>query len=437
METLDVTLTVDSSGKYPAYLRIVDALGNGLSGASVTFDGDAGTTDANGEVLFLRSVGSYDAAIRMEHYKTENLSVTVDASGKTLTVMLDPTGADYDAKNEILTVQASYTAYTAKTGGEVIASGSCLRDTEDKVIYIEGADGVRVPLLIPLLEPDSDDWGEVSYVWSADHSAVTARRVHKYNTSHVEEETVTATGAVTRAPTCEAKGETTWTSAAFSNPAFAVQTDQAENLDPIAHDWGEPSYEWAEDYSTVTATVICRNDASHTMTETVQTTALRTESTYDAEGSIRYTGVFENAAFTTQTKSVPIPKMPQEDVNADGTIDLADFTQLFFWSIYGSEAWPIGGSAEHYDFNQDGKADAADAVGLAFRDGMFGSDRLGVLVIAAYENGRMTACVILDSSSELSNSQIALLKAAGELRVFFLSGGYTPLTAAAKAVKQG
>ena len=68
------------------------------------------------------------------------------------------------------------------------------------------------------------DWDEIQYVWADDNSTVTATRTCKRDATHVETETVKATGAVTKAATAEADGERTFTSEAFQNTAFAVQT---------------------------------------------------------------------------------------------------------------------------------------------------------------------------------------------------------------------
>ena len=428
-------LAVNTSGKYPAYLRIADALGNALPGADVTFDGETAAADVNGEVLFLRSVGSYDAAVSKTGYKTENLSVSVDASGKTWTIALRPEGAEYDERNEILTLAEGYSAYTEQTGGEEIASGAYPRDAEDRIIFIEGADGVRLPMRIPLLEPDSADWGEPSYVWSQDCSSVTATRTHRYNESHTETETVQTTSTLTKAAACETMGETTYT-AAFESAAFPTQTKTVANIPALGHAWNEAEYIWSDDNSEVTATAVCLRDAHHTLTETVSTVPEQTEDpTYDGEGTLVYTAAFANDVFSTQYRSVAIPRIPCEDVNADGTVDLADFTQLMLWSIYGSERYPIGGSTAHFDFNGDGKTDARDAVSLAFREELFETGTLSFLAIAAYQNGRMTSCAFLDADGEFTDSQIARLKAAGEIKLFFLSGACVPLTSAIRAVK--
>ena len=45
----------------------------------------------------------------------------------------------------------------------------------------------------------------------------------------------------------------------------------------------------------------------------------------------------------------------------------------------------------------------------------------------------MTSCAVLDGSGELGDRQIALLRAAGEIRLFFLSEDYQPLAPSVKA----
>ena len=66
-------------------------------------------------------------------------------------------------------------------------------------------------------------WNDPTYVWSEDHTSVTATRTCKRDAAHVETETVSAT-AVTRPPTNNEEGETTYTSAPFTKDVFTVQT---------------------------------------------------------------------------------------------------------------------------------------------------------------------------------------------------------------------
>ncbi|MBQ6623542.1 MAG: hypothetical protein IJH57_02875 [Mogibacterium sp.] len=151
-------------------------------------------------------------------------------------------------------------------------------------------------------------WGEPSYEWAEDNSTVTATRVCTVEGKHTQTETVNTTSEVTTEPTCENKGEATYT-ATFKNEAFATQTKTAE-VPALGHDWSEPSYEWAKDNSTVTATRVCTLNPKHVQTETVNTSSnVTTEPTCEDEGAATYTAAFENAAFETQTKTADIPAL--------------------------------------------------------------------------------------------------------------------------------
>ena len=79
------------------------------------------------------------------------------------------------------------------------------------------------------------DWASPTYSWSADYAAVTARRVCRHDAAHIETETVGTTAKVTTQPTCTGKGKTTYTSAAFENPAFKVRKKTVTNIAALGH----------------------------------------------------------------------------------------------------------------------------------------------------------------------------------------------------------
>ena len=80
------------------------------------------------------------------------------------------------------------------------------------------------------------DWGEVAYTWAEDNSSVTAKRTCANDSTHVETETANAT-LVTVNATCTEAGSKTWTSAAFANEAFTVQT-KTEAIEALGHAYG-------------------------------------------------------------------------------------------------------------------------------------------------------------------------------------------------------
>ena len=72
------------------------------------------------------------------------------------------------------------------------------------------------------------DWGKPQYKWTGNDS-VTATRMCKNNTSHIETETVNTVAEITKAATYTEMGETSYT-ATFTNPAFAQQTRALKDI---------------------------------------------------------------------------------------------------------------------------------------------------------------------------------------------------------------
>ena len=78
------------------------------------------------------------------------------------------------------------------------------------------------------------DWGEVKYTWT--DNTCKAERVCKHDSTHIESETVTATGTTITAATCKEKGKMKYT-ATFVNTAFAVQEKEVD-IDFAEHTYG-------------------------------------------------------------------------------------------------------------------------------------------------------------------------------------------------------
>ena len=185
--------------------------------------------------------------------------------------------------------------------------GIIVSEQANITIFKEAGTTEITDIIIPI-NPDAHDWNAPSYQW-LDEKTVKASRVCSNNTSHIESEDGTVTSEVTQKATCSVPEETTYT-ATFTNPVFATRTKTVTSgdIDPNAHDWGEVTYKWAKDNSSVTAIRTCKNNISHNETETVQTTKTVTkEATETAPGDILYSAEFSNPAFKKQTKYEEIP----------------------------------------------------------------------------------------------------------------------------------
>ena len=78
------------------------------------------------------------------------------------------------------------------------------------------------------------DWGEVKYTWT--DNTCKAERVCKHDSTHIESETVTATGTTITAATCKEKGKMKYT-ATFVNTTFAMQEKEVD-IDFAPHTFG-------------------------------------------------------------------------------------------------------------------------------------------------------------------------------------------------------
>ena len=103
----------------------------------------------------------------------------------------------------------------------------------------------------------------------------------------------------------EAAHEHVWAAATCTEPAICTICGETKGT-AAGHDWSEPRYTWASDYSSVTAERHCRNDGcGETETETARTSSsVAAAATCTAKGKTRYTASFANSAFFTQTKTV-------------------------------------------------------------------------------------------------------------------------------------
>ena len=150
------------------------------------------------------------------------------------------------------------------------------------------------------------------YVWTDDGSACTATATCTNcgtdTEGHIITENAAITSAKTKDPTCEVKGETTYT-ATFTNAVFSTQTKTVADIDALGHDWSSvlysPSFETLDEYGYpiyCTARRDCRRDSSHKDIETVTMTREITREPYCGwDGELLYTAIFENPAFETRT----------------------------------------------------------------------------------------------------------------------------------------
>ena len=150
------------------------------------------------------------------------------------------------------------------------------------------------------------DYQFVEFVWTETPESFTAQAkyVCSHDATHVELHDAEITNAVTTEPGCETTGVRTYTA------SYDGHTDtKTDAITPINHDW-QVAYQWSADYSTCTASAVCKNDSSHKLTETVDSVyTVVTPATEISEGLGKYTATFTKEAFEVQEKEITLDKL--------------------------------------------------------------------------------------------------------------------------------
>ena len=130
---------------------------------------------------------------------------------------------------------------------------------------------------------------------------------HDYSHKTYVEAVVTPT---VQEPTCEGIGRTLYQATLSAGNSLDHnehgEAKYAKATKKLGHDWGEATYTWADDNSSVTATHVCKRDSSHVVTETVKTEITKTTKA----PTCKDTGIgdfktkdFWDSAFQEQTKT--------------------------------------------------------------------------------------------------------------------------------------
>ena len=110
-------------------------------------------------------------------------------------------------------------------------------------------------------------------------------------------------------PSSESSKSESSSSGQTSSSSQATSSSESSSTEHI-HSWGAPTYVWAEDLASCTATRVCSEDEAHKETETARSTfEVATAATCSAEGKGKFTVNFNNPAFSAQVKEVSIDKI--------------------------------------------------------------------------------------------------------------------------------
>ena len=188
----------------------------------------------------------------------------------------------------------------------VTKEAKCEEDGSGRYTVTFDNEGLGIAHFDITLEAIGHEWGEVTYTWSDDYSSCTATRVCKNDSNHIESETADSAYTEIIPATCDTDGSAVY-DVAFENKAFEAQSHEI-TLPATGHSWGTPTYTWSDDYSSCTATRVCKNDSNHIESETADSAYTEIiPATCDTDGSAVYDVAFENKAFEAQSHEITLP----------------------------------------------------------------------------------------------------------------------------------
>lgn len=276
-------------------------------GTTVKYGTEKGTYDKDESPKY-KDVGTYDVYFKVSgnnNYNDYEGSATVTISKKPVTANVSAEDKTYDGKTDA-TVSASVKP-------EDLASGDSIEITGLTGNFTDASAGEDKKVTVDSSAKQISGTGSDNYEVSIPEET-TASITHLI--TEVKEVPATCTETGKKQHWKDEEGTL------YKDAEGKETVAEAELVIPaLEHDWNNPTYEWAEDNSTVTATRTCKNDASHIETETAKTTSKVTkDATETEEGEATYTATFKNPAFTEQTKTESIPKLePEEEVTYSNT----------------------------------------------------------------------------------------------------------------------
>ncbi|MBQ2604732.1 MAG: fibronectin type III domain-containing protein, partial [Clostridia bacterium] len=160
-------------------------------------------------------------------------------------------------------------------------------------------------------------WGEASYVWRVDGKnwICTATRTCGNDSTHVESEESTAIADQTTDPTCETKGETTYT-ATFVNTAFTKQEKKETDVEALGHRFIH-LFDWVwNGFDNAVAYIACDHNKDHIETADAAAQVTNTvPAECEKEGYIYHTATIDIAdpdnGTTTQYTDTKVETLDQ------------------------------------------------------------------------------------------------------------------------------
>ena len=148
-------------------------------------------------------------------------------------------------------------------------------------------------------------WGTASYEWTQTASGWSCKASVKCtaDSTHAQEQTVSAAYTVITAATTTSEGKGRYT-ATFSDSVFTVQTKDVTIPKIHEHVWGEPTYAWTGT-TACQATAACSQCSEKKIESGKVSSSVTTEATCTTDGERTYKAIFTTFTATVKTETIP------------------------------------------------------------------------------------------------------------------------------------
>ncbi|MBQ7642019.1 MAG: hypothetical protein IJS83_06080 [Acholeplasmatales bacterium] len=188
--------------------------------------------------------------------------------------------------------------YDSVITNEIIKKATCI---EDGLIRFKASYDGHESFNDVIIDSLVHEYQLTGIVFSDDGKTAKAKLSCVHDANHVIYEDLIVTSSVTKKPTCDKFGITTYT-AKYKN---SVGSKEVEDISPLGHNYKFKEFVWDSDYKSAKAKYVCSNDSNHFIEyDAVVTSTVKTKPTCDVKGITSYTATYNGNSITVDVQDI-------------------------------------------------------------------------------------------------------------------------------------
>ena len=180
----------------------------------------------------------------------------------------------------------------------------------------------------------------VGFEYSSDLKSAKAILKCINNSKHVKYEDAIVTKEITRKPTCDKKGQTTYFAKYNYLGRDYVDSRSLENIDPLGHEYVFDSFVYSNDFKTAKAKFVCIHDKNHYLLYDANITKeLKSNPTCLKKGINTYTATYDKYIETKDVSDIPTLKHKLIKVEAKEATNYSEGNITYYKCTIGNELY--------------------------------------------------------------------------------------------------